>query len=185
MILTGPEIRRQVRCGRIIIDPFDETSLNPNSCDIRLGSRILTYATQTLDVSVANPTTELSVPAEGLLLKGGNFYLGHSVERVGSDHFVPILHAKSGTARAGLFVHVTANLIDLGSVGNLTFQLAPVLDVIVYPGAHIAQVSFWKPLGKIDLYHGKYAGSVGPRSSESYRDWNLHPDPGSDHGTQG
>ncbi|MGH3868848.1 MAG: dCTP deaminase [Pseudonocardiaceae bacterium] len=113
----------------------------------------------------------IELPEEGLCLKGGGFYLGFSQEQVGSEHFVPVLHAKSGTARAGLFVHVTANLIDIGSIGNLTFQLAPVLDVIVRPGMALAQVSFWKPIGEIDLYQGKYAGSVGPRASESYRDW--------------
>ena len=143
MILTGPEIGTRVGLRHIIIEPFSAAALNPNSYDVALGDSILVYSSSILDVAKHNPVEELRIPPEGLLLKGGGFYLGHSVERIGSDHFVPILHAKSGTARAGLFVHVTANLIDLGSVGNLTFQLAPVLDV----------------------------DSVGPRPSESYRAW--------------
>jgi dCTP deaminase len=171
VILTGCEIEKQVRNGAIVIDPFRDSALNPNSYDLRLGDHLRVYDSGTIDVARYNPTSLIELPEEGLCLKGGGFYLGFSQERVGSEYFVPVLHAKSGTARAGLFVHVTANLIDIGSTGNLTFQLAPVLDVIVRPGMALAQVSFWKPIGEIDLYHGKYAGSVGPQASESYRDW--------------
>lgn len=176
MILTGREIEKQVRNGAIVIDPFQDSALNPNSYDLRLGDHLRVYDSSTIDVARYNPTSVIELPEEGLCLEGGGFYLGFSQERVGSEHFVPVLHAKSGTARAGLFVHVTANLIDIGSIGNLTFQLAPVLDVIVRPGMALAQVSFWKPIGEIDLYQGKYAGSVGPRASESYRDWAGHDD---------
>jgi hypothetical protein len=35
----------------------------------------------------------------------------------------PTNSGKSGTARMGLFVHVTADLIDIGSHGVTTFQL--------------------------------------------------------------
>lgn len=172
MILTGPEIEKQVSAGAIVISPFAEDAVNPNSYDLQLGEYLLQYRSEVLDVAKDNPTEVVQIPESGLRLKGGELYLGFSVERVGSDNFVPLLHAKSGTARAGLFVHVTANLIDIGSVGNLTFQLAPVLDVIVRPGMRLAQVSFWKPIGEIDLYRGKYVDSRGPRASESFRDWN-------------
>lgn len=111
------------------------------------------------------------VGSEGLLLKRGDFVLGHSAEEIGSNHFVPIIHAKSSTARLGLFVHCTADLIDIGSHGNTTFQLYSTLPVRVYPGMRIAQVSFWQPKGEITLYEGKYQGSKGPRASEVHRDF--------------
>ncbi len=171
MILTGPEIEKQVSDNRITIDPFDSRALNPNSYDLRLNDHLLVYEEEIIDVAKKNPTRVLPVSPEGLLLKGGGFYLGSSIERVGSEHYVPVLHAKSGTARSGLFVHVTANLIDIGSVGNLTFQLAPVLDVVVRPGMAVAQVSFWRTSGEIALYQGKYAGAAGPQSSRSFVDW--------------
>lgn len=100
-----------------------------------------------------------------------SFHLGASIEKVGSDYFVPMLHAKSGTARKGLFVHVTADLIDIGSFGKLTLQLYATLPVKVYPNMLIGQVTFWKPQGDIELYKGKYQGSDKPRISEIYKDF--------------
>lgn len=93
------------------------------------------------------------------------------IEKVGSDHFVPMLHAKSGTTRKELFVHVTADLIDIGSFGKLTLQLYATLPVKIYPNMLIGQVTFWKPEGKIELYKGKYQGSNKPRISEIYKDF--------------
>jgi len=99
--------------------------------------------------------------------------LGHSSEIIGSKKFVPIIHAKSSIARLGLFVHVTADLIDIGSIGNITFQLYATLPIKIYPNMLIGQVSFWVPKGKINLYKGKYKNSVGPKASEIHKDFNA------------
>jgi dCTP deaminase len=42
-MLTGPEIGRQVELGNIVIDPFDESRLNPNSYNMRLAPLIKVY----------------------------------------------------------------------------------------------------------------------------------------------
>ena len=36
MILTGPEIKKQVKLGKIHISPFIEENINPNSYNFRL-----------------------------------------------------------------------------------------------------------------------------------------------------
>ena len=166
MILTGHEIEAQKSAGTITIDPFDAGHLNPNSCDLLLGNRLLLYTQDTLDPKAKNTTRTVTIPEEGMQLSGGGFYLGSSVERVGSTLFAPIIHAKSGLARLGLFVHVTADLIDIGFVGNVTFQLHPIIDIVVYPRMRVGQVSFWQSKGEILLYDGKYQGSVGPQPSK-------------------
>ncbi len=173
MILTGLEIQKQVKEGRIRISPFTEDHVTTNSYDITLGTSYLTYADEILDPR-SQPTSILhSIPDDGLLLHPGDFVLASSAEKVGGDHFVPILHAKSGTARMGLFVHVTADLIDIGSYGNLTLQLYATLPVRIYAGMKIAQVTFWQPKGDITLYKGKYQGSEGPQPTKIYSDF-LH-----------
>lgn len=171
MILTGQEISNQVQRGMIKISPFCEKQITTNSYDLRLGYQILKYNADVLDPKIKQEYEIFSIPKEGLMLQPGSFHLGTTLEKVGSNHFVPILHAKSGTARQGLFVHLTADLIDIGSYGNLTLQLYATLPVKVYPGMLIAQVTFWQPQGKIQLYSGKYQGSEGPRPSEIYRDF--------------
>ena len=42
MILTGDEIRNQLG-QNIVIEPFDESRLNPNSYNLTLHDEILTY----------------------------------------------------------------------------------------------------------------------------------------------
>jgi dCTP deaminase len=141
-----------------------------NSYDLRLGHRLIRYTEAVLDPRKQNAFVETRIPDDGLRLNAGEFVLGESLEAVGSDCFVPIIHARSGTARLGLFVHVTADLIDIGSYGNVTFQLFATAPVMLWPGFRIGQVTFWKTLGKIELYKGKYKGSVGPVPSLSYLD---------------
>lgn len=171
MILSGLSIREEFNLRRINIQPYRDEHITTNSYDLTLGTKFLRYTGEVLDPRKENPHEIFEVDEKGIVLKKGDFLLGHSAEVIGSDHYVPIIHAKSSTARLGLFVHVTADLIDIGSHGNVTFQLYSTLPVKVYPGMRIGQVSFWKPKGDIELYQGKYQGSNGPRASEVYRDF--------------
>lgn len=171
MILTGQKIKEEVKNGRIDIHPFFLSRVTTNSYDLSLGSTLIKYDDALLDPKKKSKYKEIIIPKEGILLKQGDFVLGHSTERIGSDFYVPIIHGKSGTARMGLFVHVTADLIDIGSHGVSTFQLYATLPVRIYPGMLIAQVSFWKTFGKIKLYNGKYQNSKGPCPSMTYKDF--------------
>lgn len=170
MILTGPEILKAVEQGDIILAPFVPGHINPNSIDVHLDSELIRYTSETLDPAIDNPTSRLVIPDQGYLLEGGGFALGSSVETLGSNKYVPIIHGKSGIARAGLFIHVSAGLVDLGSIGNLTFQLAATLPIRLRKHMPIAQVSFWRTHGETMLYQGKYQGSRGPQASQIFRD---------------
>ena len=170
MILTGKEIEKEVRAEGIVIDSFDTSNITTNSYDLTLGGTLLRYTETILDPRKDNQYEEITIPKVGTILPQGSFHLGSSCEKIGSSLYVPIIHAKSGIARLGLFVHITADLIDIGSYGTVTFQLFATLPVKIYPGMKIAQVSFWQPKGEIVLYEGKYQGSTGPRTSLSHLD---------------
>ncbi|MDD3607192.1 MAG: dCTP deaminase [Candidatus Moranbacteria bacterium] len=171
MILTGKKILEEVKNGKIEISPFDEKRTTTNSYDLSLGNKIVRYLCDVIDPKCENAYEEVDIPKDGMVLQPGDFVLGHSNERIGSDFYVPLIHGKSGTARMGLFVHVTADLIDIGSHGVSTFQLYATLPVKIYPNMPIAQVSFWVPFGDIVLYDGKYQNSQGPRPSMTYKDF--------------
>lgn len=171
MILTGKKIIEEFKKGKIDISPFDKIRVTTNSYDLSLGNTIIRYKVGVIDPRVEPSYDEITIPEEGLILEAGDFVLGHSEERIGSDFYVPLIHGKSGIARMGLFVHVTADLIDIGSHGVTTFQLYATLPVRIYPKMLIAQVSFWVPLGGIALYKGKYQNSTGPRPSQTYKDF--------------
>lgn len=167
MILTGLEIQKEMLAGRIVIDPYDPELLNPNSYNIRLGKTIRQYADDViLDTRAKEPTTESFIPEEGMVLQPDKLYLGHTVERIGSDSYVPFIGGRSSTGRLGLFVHITAPLGDIGFVGQWTLQLRATVPVRVHPEQAIGQMFFVRPYGKITQYEGKYQGSVGPQAFE-------------------
>ncbi|MFE7133538.1 dCTP deaminase [Streptomyces sp. NPDC057638] len=170
MILTGPEIQARVASGEITLRPFDPALLSPNSYDLHLDD-IGWYREKVLDCARDNPFERHTIPPEGLVLSPGRIYLAATAETIGSDHVVPIVRARSSIARLGLFVHVTADLIDLGSHGRLTLQLHAVQPVRVYPGLRIAQITFWTTVGAVRLYDGKYQGSERAMPSQSHRDF--------------
>ncbi|KAA9150342.1 dCTP deaminase [Amycolatopsis acidicola] len=171
MILTGTEIRRQVALGRIEIEPFEPAQVNPNSYDFRLGPTLLVYRNHELDARAPEPADEVAIPAGGFVLSPDRVYLGSTAERMGSDHYVPVIRGKSSLGRLGLFVNITADLIDIGSHNHWTLQFHAVQPLRIYPGMRIGQVTFWVPEGEIRLYEGKYQGATGPRASESFRDF--------------
>ncbi|WP_428510413.1 dCTP deaminase [Roseateles sp.] len=171
MILTGTQIASERASGRILLSPFDHESITTNSYDLTLGDDLIAYVDPVLDPRRAPQTRPVLFNEDGTCrLERGDFVLGHSREIVGSDFFVPIIHARSSIARLGLFVHVTADLIDIGSKGQITFQLYATLPIILRRGMKLGQVSFWVPKGEITLYDGKYKNSTGPRSSMAFRD---------------
>lgn len=171
MILSGNAIHEAILTGDIIIDPFNPLQIGPNSYDFRLGNRCKIYRASELDVSKPNEVIEFEIPSEGFLLSPGRIYLINTLERMGSKKYVPIIRGKSSTGRLGLFINVTADLIDLGSINQWTLQLAPVLPVVVYPGKAIGQVTFWTTLGAPKFYSGKYGDRQSPSESLSHKDF--------------
>lgn len=171
MILTGKAITENVVNCQITIEPYNKEHVTTNSYDLTLGNQFIRYTGEILDPRIDNEYEIIECDEQGIVLKQGDFLLGHSCEKIGSQNYVPIIHAKSGIARLGLFVHITADLIDIGSFGCVTFQLYSTLPIRIFPGMKVGQVSFWKPLGDITLYDGKYQGSKGPAPSKVHRDF--------------
>lgn len=171
MILTGKKIIEEVKNKKIIIDPFSLEQINPNSYNFRLGNTIKTYKKKILDVKKINEVETITIPKDGLLLMPQILYLGHTYEVMGSETYVPIIRGRSSTGRVGLFIHITADLIDIGSINQWTLQMHAVQPIRVYPNMLIGQVTFWKVEGDINLYKGKYQGSRGPMESQIHKDF--------------
>jgi dCTP deaminase len=164
MILTGKQIDLEVASGQIVIDPYDPDLLNPNSYNFRLGSKLVMYDTNDfIDTQYKSPTIELDLSDEGFVLLPGKFYLGHTLEKMGSHCYVPLLGGRSSTGRLGLFFHITAPLGDIGYFGQWTLQFRATVPVRVYPKQKIGQMIFVQSLGEIDHYTGKYQGGTGPQ----------------------
>lgn len=171
MILSGTEIKKQVDKNKITIFPFDENCVNPNSYNVELGEFLKVYQDDVLDSKKQLKTKTIKIPKQGIVLEPNKIYLGCTKEVIGSDYFVPTITGRSSSGRLGLFVQITADLVDIGYKGKLTFQLHVVQPLRIYSGMKIGQIMFWKTKGKIKLYNGKYQNSDGPQESKVWKDF--------------
>ena len=142
MILTGKEIQKEVEKGRIIIDPFNIEDVETNSYDFHIDNTLYTYKKDILDPTEENPLEEIKIPASGLILSPKKIYIGKTKEIIGSDYFVPIIKGRSSTGRLGIFVNITADLIDIGAIQRPTLTIHVVTPVKIYPNTKIGQVTF-------------------------------------------
>ena len=171
MILSGKEILKHVGTD-IIIEPFDEKRINPNSYNLALHNELLIYENQTLDMKTPNSTRKLVIPESGLTLEPGKLYLGRTVEFTKTDKFVPMLEGRSSTGRLGLFVHITAGFGDVGFAGYWTLEMFCVQPIKIYPGAEICQIYYHDIKGDYSRYcSGKYQNNNGIQPSLMYKDF--------------
>lgn len=152
MILTRAAIRDAVCAGDIVIDPFDDGGINPNSYNYRLGDTL---------VHVGHGPA-FTVDRKGYVLQPGNLYLGHTEEILGSRKYAMTLLGRSSTGRLGLFLNITADLGHMGSLGQWTLELRVVQPLRIYPGCRIGQIAFWETCGRPTNYDGRYWLDFGP-----------------------
>jgi len=186
MIFSDRTIKEAIETGRIEIDPFEESFVQPSSVDLRCDSAFRVFENH--KYSKIDPravqedlTTEVVVPQdEAFILHPGEFVLGATLERVrlGTD-IVARLEGKSSLGRLGLLIHSTAGFVDPGFDGYLTLELSNVanLPIAIYPGMRIGQISFYQMTTDADHPYGtneagsKYQGQRGPTPSRSHIDF--------------
>jgi len=171
MILSGQEIKKLMGTD-LIIEPYEESQLNPNSYNLRLHHQLLVYDNNVLDMKKENKATLLEIPEEGLLLEKDKLYLGRTLEYTESHKHVPMLEGRSSIGRLGLFVHVTAGFGDVGFCGFWTLEMFCVQPIRIYAGVEICQVFYHSIEGNYDLYQsGKYQKNKGVQPSLLFKDF--------------
>ena len=174
MILSGHEIRAQL--GRdIIIEPFDESRLNPNSYNLALHDELMVYEELVLDMRKKNRVRRIPVPREGFVLQPGQLYLGRTAERTETHNLVPMIEGRSSVGRLGLFVHVTAGFGDVGFCGYWTLEMLAVEPVRIYAGVPICQIFYHDLRGDFTEYASdKYQHNTDIQPSLLFKE--LNPD---------
>ena len=170
-MLTASAILQAIRKKEIIIDPFDEKNLNPNSYNVHLGPILKAYnKDRVLDPKSENrPDFEFLLKEEGTIIYPGHLYIGNIVERVATNFYISAIDGRSSIGRLGLQIHATAGFGDIGFDGHYTLEIIPTIPIRVYPGLSIGQVYFEKPDGDVDfLYNGRYQHQVEPTTSRIY-----------------
>jgi dCTP deaminase len=171
MILSGLEIKKRLNKD-IIIEPFDEKAINPNSYNMKLHNELLIYEEEVLDMKKPNKTKQITIPRDGLLLEPGTLYLGRTVEYTETQNLVPMLEGRSSIGRLGLYIHVTAGFGDVGFKGYWTLEIHCVQPIKIYPHVEICQAYFHTIEGDfINYSSGKYQNNTDIQPSLLYKDF--------------
>ncbi|MCG8586660.1 MAG: dCTP deaminase [Pirellulales bacterium] len=174
MILSGHEILEHLNRG-IVIEPFEESRLNPNSYNLTLHDELMVYEEVVLDMRKSNRVRRIPVPDEGLVLSPNQVYLGRTAERTETHGFVPQIEGRSSVGRLGLFVHVTAGFGDVGFCGYWTLEMFAVQPVRIYPGVPICQIFYHEVRGQVTEYQSdKYQHNRDIQPSLLFQE--LNPD---------
>jgi dCTP deaminase len=186
VVLADRTIARLLAEGRIGIDPYDDSLMQPSSVDVRVDRYFRVFRNSLypyIDVKAEQEDLTELVEIDDetpFILHPGEFVLGSTLERVRlADDLVARLEGKSSLGRLGLLIHSTAGFIDPGWDGHVTLELSNVanLPITIYHGMKIGQISFVqltepaeKPYGA-DGLGSKYQGQKGPTPSRYWRNF--------------
>jgi dCTP deaminase len=186
VVLSDRTIKRLLEEGRIGIDPYDESLLQPSSVDVRVDRFFRVFHNNRYPfIDVKREQEELTSLVEiddetPFMLHPGEFVLGSTLERVRlPDDLVARLEGKSSLGRLGLLIHSTAGFIDPGWDGHVTLELSNVanLPITIYHGMKIGQLSFVQLSEAAESPYGsgtlgsKYQGQQGPTPSRYWQNF--------------
>jgi dCTP deaminase len=191
LIYSDRTIKESISSGKIAIEPYEPSFVQPSSVDLRVSNGFRVFVNHRYsEIDPRAPQADLTQLIEvgvdePFMLHPGEFVLGSTLERVrlGVD-VVARLEGKSSLGRLGLLIHSTAGFIDPGFEGHITLELSNVatLPIAIYPGMKIGQISFYQmttaaeyPYGSPEL-GSKYQGQSGPTASRSHRDFGSSDD---------
>lgn len=186
MLLSDRDIAAQVGAGRIVVDPFDATMVQPSSIDLRLDRYFRLFDNHKypfIDPAEEQPELTRLVevdPDEAFVLHPGEFVLASTLERVAlPDDIAARVEGKSSLGRLGLLTHATAGFVDPGFDGHVTLELSNVatLPIKLWPGMKIGQLCFFRLSSPAEHPYGSagrgshYQGQRGPTASRSFENF--------------
>jgi len=187
VLLSDRDIKAEIAAGRVNVEPYDPSMIQPSSIDVRLDRWFRVFENHKyphIDPSIEQPDLTRLLEPEGdepFVLHPGEFVLGSTYEVVSlPDDVAGRLEGKSSLGRLGLLTHSTAGFIDPGFSGHVTLELSNVatLPIMLFPGMKIGQLCLFRlsspaenPYGSA-VYGSRYQGQRGPTPSRSFA--NFH-----------
>ena len=187
MLLSDRDIRAELASGRVVLDPYDPTMVQPSSVDVRIDKYFRVFENHRyphIDPAIEQPDLTRQVEPdtdEPFILHPGEFVLASTYEVITlPDDVAGRLEGKSSLGRLGLLTHSTAGWIDPGFSGHVTLELSNVatLPIKLWPGMKIGQLCLFRtsspsefPYGS-SVYGSRYQGQRGPTPSRSWQ--NFH-----------
>src|SRR6185312_14125533 len=128
MLLSDRDIKAELDSGRIGLDPYEPTMIQPSSIDVRLDKFFRLFDNHKypyIDPAAEQPDltrlVEVTSEEDGFVLHPGEFVLGSTLETVSlPDDLAARVEGKSSLGRLGLLTHATAGFVDPGFSGHVT-----------------------------------------------------------------
>jgi dCTP deaminase len=191
VLLSDRDILAEIDAGRVALNPWDPSMVQPSSIDVRLDRFFRVFENHRyphIDPAEDQPDLTREILVEGekepFILHPGEFALGSTYEVVSlPDDIAARVEGKSSLGRLGLLTHATAGFIDPGFTGHVTLELANVatLPIKLWPGMKIGQLCFFRltspaehPYGSAK-YGSRYQGQRGPTPSRSFQNFHRSP----------
>jgi len=129
MVLSDRDIIDRIDNGSLVIEPYDESNVEPASVDLRLGDdfkRALPVSSTDLDTDDYTGDEIQWHETEGSVeICPGDFVLAttHESVKIPTD-LVAEVTGRSSLGRLGVSIHQTAGFIDPGFEGEITLELS-------------------------------------------------------------
>lgn len=181
MILSKKTILEYMASGKIVIKPFADDQLNPNSYDVTLGQWI--YAVVNEDGERVYYGPKLFDVGAKVPLPAGVGVLGMTAEYIATQgDLIAQLRAKSSTGREFWTVCQDAGFGDIGYCNNWTAEFSSHLNGTTYitVGQRFGQIVFHATTPADEAYSGQYAQAEWPecmvpkRHRDKVRPWNEY-----------
>ena len=162
-ILTHDEILKEIKSGKIQIDPFSPECVGPASIDLHLGNEFRVFrkvhdiVRVTAEANYEDITDCVTVD-DRLLLMPQETVLGITQERITlAPSICGWLEGRSSFARLGLLVHISASFMQPGIDNKQCLEISNFspMPLALYPETAMCQFVFQRTIGEA-TYTGRF-----------------------------
>ena len=174
MILSDKTIKELLRTGELVIEPTDESCIQPASVDCRLGTHFLVVEENQMDVlTLEDEIKYREIEGDTFVLPPHSFVLATTEEYFKiPNNLTAFVEGRSSIGRIGLFIQ-NAGWVDPGFEGKITLELynASSLPIKLKKGRRLCQLVFCKMDQAAEKpYQGKYQGQDKAVGSRVFKD---------------
>ncbi|MBD3386432.1 dCTP deaminase [candidate division KSB1 bacterium] len=174
MILSDITIRALLKSGELVIEPMQDSQIQPASVDLRLGTHFLRLDENNIGMIRLDEKAEyIELDQDEIIIPPLSFLLATTLEYVKlPQDLTAFIEGRSSIGRMGLFIQ-NAGWVDPGFEGELTLEIynANRLPIRLQSGRRIGQLIFSR-MDRVpsQSYQGKYQGQRRAVGSMIYKD---------------
>jgi len=174
MIISDKTLKKLLKSGELVVEPMEESQIEPASIDCRLGTHFLVVEENQMEIITLDSEIKYrEINAESIIIPPHSFLLATTQEYIKlPNNVTAFVEGRSSIGRIGLFTE-NAGWVDPGFEGRITLELynASSLPIKLEAGKRVCQLVFCHMDHAADFpYKGKYQGQSTTVGSRVYED---------------